>query len=116
MAIEQILSKLADVEGVQGVFVVSKDGLILDSVGSLSVDLTSIAAIASSGLGSAEVLGETAALGGLDQEILEFKNGKAVIQSINQRLLLCMIASKQANLGMIRYTIDKEIESIRTTL
>ncbi len=110
------LEKLVGDEGVSGCMIITKGGLILDNAGQSNLNLTSLAAISSSALVSAEEIGETAKIGILQQQILEFDDGKAVIQQINSELVLLVIATDKANLGIIRHTVDKILNDLKSSL
>lgn len=75
-----------------------------------------MAAISATALGSAEVMGETMKFGTLQQQVLEFDDGKAVVQQISSDLLLLVVATHKANLGMIRHTINNTIDDLRKSL
>lgn len=112
MSLSDVLNALAKVEGVDAVLVVSRDGLVLDHVSRSNIDISSIGAIASSSLGATEVLGDTMGQGVLKQQIAEYQNGKALIQQVNNKLLLVMIGNTKANLGMMRYAIDSTFQAL----
>lgn len=112
MSLSDVLTALAKVEGVEAVLVVSRDGLVLDQICSSKFDVASVGAIASSSLGATEVLGDNLGQGILKQQISEYQNGKALIQQINNKLLLVMIGNTKANLGMMRYAIDSTFEAL----
>jgi len=116
MSMQDALRKITGIDGIQGCMIVSRDGLILDNAGDIDASLTSVAAISSSALGAAEVMGEAIELGMLQQQVLEFDKGKAIVQQVNPNLLLLVVANDKANLGMIRHTINSVLDDLKATL
>ena len=104
---KEILKTILDTEGVKAVIIAGRDGLIISSVGNVDADLETIGAIASSGLGASESLGSEAGVGELDQVISQYKDGIAVVQLITSDTVLLLLATKNANLGMLRVSVNR---------
>jgi len=104
---KEILKGILETDGVKAVMISGRDGLIISSVGTIDADIETIGAIASSGLGSSEALGSEAGVGELDQLISQYKSGIAIIQLVTSEAVLLMLATKDANLGMLRLAINR---------
>jgi uncharacterized protein len=104
---KEILKSILETDGVKAVMIAGRDGLIISSVGNIDADMETIGAIASSGLGSSEALGDQSALGELEQVISQYKNGIAILQLVTSDAVLLMLATKDANLGMLRLAINR---------
>ena len=104
---KEILREILKTEGVKAVIIAGRDGLVISSEGIIDADMETIGAIASSGLGSSEALGSEARVGELEQLISQYKGGIAIIQLITEEALLLLLATKDANLGMLRLAINR---------
>lgn len=113
---KEILKGILDTEGVKAVIISGRDGLIISSVGNIESDIETIGAIATSGLGSSEALGSESGIGELEQVIAQYKNGIAVIQLVTSEALLLMLATKDANLGMLRVAINRSKKQLMDIL
>ena len=113
---KEILSGILETDGVKAVMIAGRDGLIISSVGIVDADMETIGAIASSGLGSSEALGSEAMVGDLEQLISQYKNGIAVIQLVTSEALLLLLATKDANLGMLRLAINRSKKPLKEIL
>ncbi len=104
---KEILKGILETDGVKAVMISGRDGLIISSVGTIDADTETLGAIASSGLGSSEALGSEAGIGELEQFISQYKSGIAIIQLVTSEAVLLLLATKDANLGMLRLAINK---------
>ncbi|MEQ8189913.1 MAG: roadblock/LC7 domain-containing protein [Candidatus Eremiobacterota bacterium] len=104
---KEILKGILETDGVKAVMISGRDGLIISSVGTIDADTETLGAIASSGLGSSEALGAEAGIGELEQFISQYKSGIAIIQLVTSEAVLLLLATKDANLGMLRLAINK---------
>lgn len=104
---KEILKGILETDGVKAVMISGRDGLIISSVGTIDADTETLGAIASSGLGSSEALGVEAGIGELEQFISQYKSGIAIIQLVTSEAVLLLLATKDANLGMLRLAINK---------
>lgn len=104
---KEILRTILETDGVKAVVIAGRDGLIISSEGILDADMETIGAIASSGLGSTEALGGEARMGDLEQLIAQYEKGIAIVQLITAEALLLLLATKDANLGMLRLAINR---------
>lgn len=73
--IQTILAEFTNIEGVHTACLVGRDGFLLDSLARADIDAEMIGAIASSGFGSAESMGNQLGQGDLKMTMFEFENG-----------------------------------------
>ncbi len=71
-----------------------------------------IAAIASSGFGASEVMGNQLEKGRMSMTMVEYDNGPVMLSPVGSEAFLVIIADKDANLGMIRLKIKKLVRKI----
>lgn len=112
-ALRRILADISRVEGVKGVIVVSKDGLVLDAVvPSKDVNTEEIAAAVSQIVNVAGKLGADFDLGNTDIITLEYANGRVMVGDIGENFIL-VVADKTALVGMIRNEIKRQRDKIK---
>ena len=71
-----------------------------------------IGAIASSGFGSAESMGNQLGQGDLNLTMLEYTDGPVMFAPVGSEAFLVIVADKDTNLGWIRLTIKKNSKMI----
>ncbi|HDH63066.1 MAG: hypothetical protein DRI22_04645 [Caldiserica bacterium] len=113
---DEVLKEILRLEHSKGALVVGRDGLVISSVGMVDLDIDTVGALASSTLGTTEVLGEEAKLGKLDQIILQYKDGIALVQIISDEWILFLMGDRSMNIGMARYVIRKVAPKIVESL
>jgi predicted regulator of Ras-like GTPase activity (Roadblock/LC7/MglB family) len=113
---EQILEELLSVPGVEAAVASDKDGLLLASAGikedDVGSDMDALGAVASGALSSAEMVGEEFKKGILERVVLEYDEGKVILQQVGKDVVLAIFASKEANLGIVRLTIKRKQQEI----
>ena len=69
--LKQILGEFLKVEGVTAAVVVGRDGFVIESAVSGKVDIDALGAMASTGMGTSEAMGNELGKGQLDQMLVE---------------------------------------------
>jgi predicted regulator of Ras-like GTPase activity (Roadblock/LC7/MglB family)/ActR/RegA family two-component response regulator len=110
--IQQILAEFTNIEGVHTACLVGRDGFLLDSLARPGIDTEMIAAIASSGFGSAESMGNQLGQGDLNMTMFEYGNGPVMFAPVGSEAFLVIVADKDTNLGWIRIAIRKNSKRI----
>lgn len=111
--IQAILAEFTNIEGVHTACLVGRDGFLLDSLARADIDAEMIAAIASSGLGSAESMGNQLDQGDLKMTMFEFENGPVIFAPVGEQVFLVIVAEQDTNLGWIRISIKKNATKIQ---
>jgi predicted regulator of Ras-like GTPase activity (Roadblock/LC7/MglB family)/CheY-like chemotaxis protein len=111
--IQTILAEFTNIEGVHTACLVGRDGFLLDSLARAGIDAEMIAAIASSGFGSAESMGNQLGQGDLRMTMFEFENGPVMFAPVGEDAFLVIVAEQQTNLGWIRISIKKNSKKIQ---
>ena len=112
-AIQNILAEFTNIEGVHTACLVGRDGFLLDSLARAGIDAEMIGAIASSGFGSAESMGNQLGQGDLKMTMFEFENGPVMFAPVGEDAFLVIVADQETNLGWIRISIKKNAVKIR---
>ncbi|MCP4341007.1 MAG: response regulator [Desulfobulbaceae bacterium] len=111
--IQTLLAEFTNIEGVHTACLVGRDGFLLDSLARADIDAEMIAAIASSGFGSAESMGSQLGQGDLRMTMFEFENGPVMFAPVGEDAFLVIVAEQDTNLGWIRISIKKNSKKIR---
>ena len=110
--IQAILAEFTNIEGVHTACLVGRDGFLLDSLARSGIDSEMIGAIASSGFGSAESMGNQLGQGELKMTMLEYNNGPVMFAPVGGEAFLVIVADQDTNLGWIRIAIKKNSKKI----
>lgn len=113
-SIRSILTDFTKLQGVSAVCLVGRDGFLLDSIAGRGIDAEMIGAIASSGYGSSESMGKQLGKGSMVLSMSEFERGPVLFSPVGEDSLIVIIAEKDANLGMIRMKLKKEVQALAT--
>lgn len=111
--IQNILAEFTKIEGVHTACLVGRDGFLLDSISRAGIDSEMIGAIASSGFGSAESMGNQLGQGDLNMTMLEYQNGPVMFAPVGSEAFLVIVADQETNLGWIRISIKKNSKKIQ---
>ncbi len=111
------LSDLVKVEGINAAVVVGRDGFVIEGISNDGkLDVETVGAVISTGLGSSEVMGKELGVGALSQSLIEFDNGVLVMGTIGKDALLCLVCSTGANLGNVRLQMKKRSPELTAAL
>jgi predicted regulator of Ras-like GTPase activity (Roadblock/LC7/MglB family)/CheY-like chemotaxis protein len=110
--IQKILAEFTNIDGVHTACLVGRDGFLLDSIARTGIDAEMIGAIASSGFGSAESMGNQLGQGDLTMTMLEYKEGPVMFSPVGGEAFLVIVADQDTNLGWIRIAIKKNSAKI----
>ena len=110
--IQKILAEFTNIDGVHTACLVGRDGFLLDNIARSGIDAEMIGAIASSGFGSAESMGNQLGQGDLNLTMLEYTDGPVMFAPVGNEAFLVIVADKETNLGWIRLTIKKNSKVI----
>lgn len=111
--IQKILAEFTNIEGVHTACLVGRDGFLLDSLARAGIDAEMIGAIASSGFGSAESMGNQLGQGDLRMTMFEFASGPVMFAPVGEEAFLVIVADQDTNLGWIRISIKKNTKKIQ---
>ncbi len=111
--IQNVLAEFTSIEGVHTACLVGRDGFLLDSLARAGIDAEMLGAIASSGFGSAESMGNQLGQDELNMAMFEYKNGPVMFAPVGEEAFLVIVADRETNLGWIRIAIKKNSKKIQ---
>jgi predicted regulator of Ras-like GTPase activity (Roadblock/LC7/MglB family) len=98
--------------GIEAVVVLGRDGLLIDSQTTIDLDAESLAARVPGIVASADEIGVTTGQGQMRIALIEHETGYAVVSSVGDDALLCVLTSASADLGSLLYDVRRHRESI----
>jgi hypothetical protein len=108
---KDVLKDFLNIEGVRAVAVVGRDGFVIESVSADKLDTDALGAVVASAIGASEMIGKDFNLGKLEQYLLEFAVGKAIIAAAGDYILV-LITEPTAVIGSVRYAVKKGIDGL----
>lgn len=114
--LKRVLSDISRIPNVQGVFVISKEGFVVESaVSGGEFDEEALAAMLTAAMGSIEAFGRELELGKPEIITIEFTGYIALISDLGEHVV-ALLAVKGAILGRLRYELKKQIPRIKASL
>lgn len=110
--IRDLVGALRQREGVDAAVVLGRDGLLIDSETSGSVNPESVAALVPSIVAAAEEFGTHDSRGALTTVVLEYEKGIAIVAHLSADALLLVLAQSSANVGRLLFELRRNRENI----
>ena len=98
--------------GIEAVVVLGRDGLLIDSQGTLNLDAEGLAARVPGIVAAADEIGATTGRGTMRMAVIEQENGYALVSAVGEDALLCGLTTRNADLGSLLYDVRRHRESI----
>ncbi len=98
--------------GIEAVVVLGRDGLLIDSQATIDLDAEGLAARVPGIVASADEIGVTTGKGPMRIALIEQENGFAIVSSVGDDALLCVLTTPSADLGSLLYEVRRHRESI----
>ncbi len=116
--LQRILGDIVRVPGITAVFVVSKEGFVVEraSTGTLNIDPDALAAMVTAVHGAVTQLGGELELGKPETLTLEYTGHYVLIHDLGEHLLAVLADKSQAVLGRVRYEVRKHAPRIASAL
>ncbi len=114
-SLQDVLNEFTNIQGVNTACLVGRDGFLLESIAHAEVDTEMIGAIASSGFGASESMGNQLGKGAMSMTMIEYNNGPVMLSPVGDEAFLVIVADRDSNLGMIRLKIKKHARDIELT-
>jgi predicted regulator of Ras-like GTPase activity (Roadblock/LC7/MglB family) len=115
--LKEILEELLKVEGVTAAVVVGKDGFVIESAATTKkIDIDTVGAMASTGMGAAVSMGTELQKGEMVQTLIEMDKGPIILSPLSSDALIAIVADTTANSGRIRYDLKKNRERLVAAL
>jgi len=106
--LKETLSKFLTIPGVRLAALVGRDGLMIEGVGHDDLEkLEALGAMGSSGLGTAEALGQELGRGSVVGTLMEYEGGLVSIDPLGDFAFIVTLSDSPQSLGHVRYTVKK---------
>ncbi len=115
---ENVIAELLRVDGVKGVAVVSKDGLLIEGqANDRTIDIENVAAMVATIYGtslnvSKEVFHDEA----IDMVTLEAPKGKIITVEAGENAVLTVLTDPKVNLGLVRIYLKKNAQKVASMI
>ncbi len=109
----QILRKLASTEDIEGAAVITRDGLLIASELTESIDADTFAAMSATMTGAAETAVQELKKSSPDRIIVESSAAKLITAGAGEQAILACIVNPDAKLGMILLEMKKAADNIQ---
>ena len=114
---ENIIAELLRIDGVKGVTIVGKDGLVIESeFTDRSLDPELAAAMIAAAYGSGSTTMERLMNGKTEIVTIEGDRGKILLIDAGENAMLSVITEPKVNLGLIRIEMRRAAEKIASSL
>ena len=113
--LKEALEDFLRIEGVTAVAVVGRDGFVIESASRIKLDPDALGAVVASAIGASEMIGKDFTMGKLEQYLLEFETGKAIIAAAGDDILV-LTTDITAVIGSVRYAVKKGIDGLTKLL
>lgn len=115
--LKNLINDFVKVEGINAAVVVGRDGFVIEGISNDGkLDVETVGAVISTGLGSSEVMGKELRVGALTQSMIEFDDGVLVMGTLGKESLLCLVCQTGANLGNVRLQMKKRSPDLASAL
>jgi hypothetical protein len=102
--------------GIEAVVVLGRDGLLIDSQSNIPVNSEDLAARIPGLVASADEIGHTTQRGEMRLALLEHEHGYAVVSSVGDDALLCVLTNPTADLGLLLFDVRRHRQAIAEIL
>jgi predicted regulator of Ras-like GTPase activity (Roadblock/LC7/MglB family) len=110
--IRDVVEALSQSSGVDGVLVVGRDGLPIDSRAKDGIDGENVAALLPSTIKHMAQLGDAGGRGEFTTAVLEFGKGLAVVAVLNADALLIILVQPATNVGALLFDLRQHRTAI----
>lgn len=114
-SVKEALEDFLRIEGVTAVAIVGRDGFVIESASRIKLDPDALGAVVASAIGASEMVGKDFSMGKLEQYLLEFEMGKAIIAAAGNDILV-LTTDTTAVIGSVRYAVKKGIDGLARLL
>jgi hypothetical protein len=115
-SLNEVVRSLAERTGVQGVLVLSGDGLPIEQSARGSFDAESLAALTATLVQHAGRLGTGSAHGALKTAVLEFERGLLLVAQVGAGDCLAIVAAPDADIGPLLYDLRQHRPALAALL
>ncbi len=115
--LKQTLSRFLAIPGVKQAILVGRDGLLIEGLTrDGKEDMEAIGAIMSTGLSTADALGQEIARGNVVGVLMEFENGLVSVDPLGDFALVVTLSDSASNIARIRHVVKASRNEILEAL
>ena len=115
--LKQTLSRFLAIPGVRQAILVGRDGLLIEGLTRDGKDdMEAIGAIMSTGLSTADALGQEVARGSVVGVLVEFENGLVSVDPLGDFALVVTLSDNASNIARIRHVVKASRNEILEAL
>lgn len=114
-ALSKVLQEFLNIEGVDAVALVGRDGFVIDSVLSMDVDIDAVGAMVATVVGASESFGQELKLGTMEQYLAEFSGGKVIMSTVKDDIL-AVFTNSNSIIGSVRFAIRQRVPKVISLL
>jgi predicted regulator of Ras-like GTPase activity (Roadblock/LC7/MglB family) len=115
--LKQALSRFLTIPGVRQAILVGRDGLLIEGVArDGKEDLEAVGAITTTGLSTAEALGQEIARGNVVGVLMEYEHGLVSVDPLGDFALMVTLSDNASNIGRVRHLVKTSRNEILEAL
>src|SRR5205807_7509933 len=104
--LRQTLSRVLSIPGVRQAILVGRDGLMIEGLTrDGKEDMEAVGAITTTGLSTAEALGQEIARGSVVGVLMEYENGLVSVDPLGDFVLMVTLFDNASHLGRVRHLV-----------
>lgn len=98
--------------GIEAVVILGRDGLLIDTQATIDLDAEGLAARVPGIVAAADEIGTATGQGSMRLALVEHETGYAVVSSVGDDAIMCVLTTATADLGSLLYDVRRHRESI----
>ena len=115
--LKQTLNRFLSIPGVRQAILVGRDGLLIEGLTrDGKEDMEAVGAIMTTGLSTAEALGQEISRGNVVGVLMEFENGLVSVDPLGDFALMVTLSDNAANIGRVRHLVKTTCTEILEAL
>ena len=115
--LKQTLSRFLAIPGVRQAILVGRDGLMIEGLTRDGKDdMEAVGAIMTTGIGTAEALGQEIARGGVLGVIMEYENALVSVEPLGDFALMVTLSDNASNIARVRHLVKTSRNEILEAL
>jgi predicted regulator of Ras-like GTPase activity (Roadblock/LC7/MglB family) len=115
--LKQTLSRFLSIPGVRQAILVGRDGLLIEGLTRDGKDdMEAVGAITTTGLSTAEALGQEIARGGVVGLLMEYENGMVSVEPLGEFALMVTLSDTASNIARVRHLVKSSRSEILEAL
>jgi uncharacterized protein len=115
--LKQTLSRFLSIPGVRQAILVGRDGLLIEGLTRDGKDdMEAVGAITTTGLSTAEALGQEIARGCVVGVLMEYENGMVSVDPLGEFALMVTLSDNASNIARVRHLVKSSRNEILESL